>query len=145
MRHPTPLLAVLVLALILGALAALAARAGLGRDPHGDEFVNIPLDRIQHTITLPPDHNARTTYYVDPVLHLRRRNEAEARRRLDFSRPKVLDALQSTLSRFHVTNLGGDRGDNIKNELASEMRATVNEVLGGDYVEAVSAQMSASR
>ncbi|MEK7469599.1 MAG: flagellar basal body-associated FliL family protein [Planctomycetota bacterium] len=142
MRPTAPILTLLILALVVGAVAALAARAGLSRDPRADELVEISLDRLQHTITLPPDHNARITSYVDPVLHLRRRNEAETRRRLDFNRPKLQDSLQSALSRFHVTQL---QDDSARSELAREMRDAVNGVLGGDYVEAVSAHMSSSR
>lgn len=142
MRPATPILAALLLALVLGAVVAVVARAGLRRDPRDDELVNVPLDRIQHTITLPPDHNARITAYVDPILHLRRRNEVEIKRRIEFNRPKLQDSLNATLSRFHVTNLGA--GD-AKQQLAREIRDNVNAILGGDYVEAVSAQMTTSR
>lgn len=142
MRTATPLLAALAVALALGAVGTLVARAGLRHDPRMDDVVTIPLERIEHTITLPPDHNARATYGVDPILHTRRRNEAELRRRLDSLRPRLQDALQATLSRFHYSSL---QKNEAKDELATEIREAVNGILGGDLVEAVTVVKNASR
>jgi hypothetical protein len=142
MRFSPSLLAALALALVLGAVAALVARAGLRHDPRQDDVVTVALDRVEHTITLPPDHNARATYGVDPILHARRRNEIELRRRLDFNRPRLQDALQGTLSRYHYSSL---QKNDAKDELATELRDTVNGILGGDLVEAVTVVKNASR
>ncbi|MCC6740879.1 MAG: flagellar basal body-associated FliL family protein [Planctomycetia bacterium] len=134
--------AAFAVALGTGALAAFAARTGVRGDPRGDEIATITLDRVEHTITLPPDHNARATYGVDPVLHLKRRNEPEVRRRLDALRPRLQDALQAVLSRYHYANLQRNES---KDDLRADMRAAVNAILGQDLVLAVTVVKGASR
>lgn len=134
MRPTSTLVVAVGMTAALGALAALVARAGLAHDAADDDLVEIQLDRVEHTITLPPDHNARATYGIDPILHLRRRNEAETRRRLDFYRPAIQDALQHALSRFHYTSL--QRSESL-DVLAGEVRSAINGILGGPFVESV--------
>lgn len=142
MRSPLLAFAGLAVALGTGAVAALAARAGARGDPRGDEIATITLDRVEHTITLPPDHNARATYGVDPVLHLKRRHEPEVRRRLDAMRPRMQDALQAVLSRYHYANLQRNES---KDDLCADLRAAANSILGQDLVQAVTVVKGASR
>lgn len=142
MRPPLLPLAAVAIALGTGALAALAARAGVRGDPRGDEIATVTLDRVEHTITLPPDHNARATYGVDPVLHVKRRHEPEVRRRLEAMRPRLQDALQAVLSRYHYANLQRNES---KEDLCADLRAAVNGILGQDLVMAVTVVKGASR
>ncbi|MCE9582033.1 MAG: hypothetical protein K8T20_05900 [Planctomycetes bacterium] len=134
MRPTSTLVVALAVMAAMGTLAALVARAGFAHDPADDEMLDIPLDRVENTITLPPDHNARATYGIDPVLHIRRRNEAETRRRLEFYRPAIQDALQAAVARFHYTSLQRSESRGI---LAGEVRDAVNGILGGPFVEGV--------
>lgn len=117
---------------VFATLVGFAAVSGLSRDERDDSMVEIRLERVEYTITLPPDHNARATYGIEARLRVRRRNEVEARRRLEFFKPRLQDALQGILAQYHYSSL--DRED-AKAALSVEVREAVNAILGGVFVE----------
>jgi hypothetical protein len=132
MTQRTALLLALASSLALALLAAALTRAALARqDDLGDQPVELRFERVEHTVTLPPDHNARATYGFEPRLIVRRRDQAGVARLLDKLRPRVLDALQQTLAQVHFTNF--QRGDG-REELAARVRDALNGILGGPYV-----------
>lgn len=135
MRHPPLLLTLLLVALVAGTVFAVVARAwSLDRAAQGQEIAYVVFDRVDHTVTVPPEHNARATYGMEPQFKIRRRHEKEFKARLDAFRPRVLEALQILLSRIHYTVLQRGEGRDL---LAVQVRTEVNSILGGEFVEEV--------
>ncbi|NUN50264.1 MAG: hypothetical protein HUU15_15740 [Candidatus Brocadiae bacterium] len=132
MRFSAALPLVALAALAVGGITAAAARLAAGREAERSRtLVDLAFERVDHTVTLPPDHNARATYGVEAVFRVREADGDLARRLVDFHRPKVRQAIQEELARVHYTNL---RSGDAQGPLAARLRERVNEALGAPVV-----------
>ncbi|MBI2920011.1 MAG: flagellar basal body-associated FliL family protein [Planctomycetes bacterium] len=126
-------LAAVALAILLGGPVAAVAWRGwaIRQEARGDETLLIPFERVDHTVSMPPDHNARVLRHVQPEFRIRKRHEEEVRRLLEFHRPRILDAVQGILSRMHFSVI--DKGEGT-GSLSRQIREEVNGILGGPFV-----------
>lgn len=132
MKTRSFLAAVVLVILLGGPVAAIAWRGwAIRQEARGDETVVIAFERVDYTVTQPPDHNVRATTAVQPEFRVQKRHEEEVRRLMEFHRPRILDAVQGTLSRFHFTVRRRGEGDG---SLSRQIREEVNEILGGPFV-----------